>query len=358
MIAQIGNHAEDGLFSGYDPKLKRRVWLRLAQGAPLSEVALGKKVGGFGLRWNQRLTQEGRDWDVFEAPDGVPFLHIAAQPQPWKIVRKWLLTLCEGLEAAKETHHGDLSLNRIWICENRRVKWLPFAAPGTDLHLAKFQAHEIAPFLHQVAITALEGRPTPAFVSSTKCPNVPLPLPARDFFSTLSRTKDLKETKELLRSLLEQPAAVPRKSRFCLMLGSLLYPIAAWVCGAMTPLASGSPQLDLSFQFLFYPPLLIVAVLSLAAALLTRGGLLMRSLRIAVVQRDGSDASRMRIFCRSCVSWFWLAPFIALEHFHAASAPVILGLFGVVLLPVAIWPIALGRRSIQDLVAQTFLVPR
>ena len=45
------------------------------------------------------------------------------------------------------------------------------------------------------------------------------------------------------------------------------------------------------------------ALFSIIAALLFRGGLLLRAFGIAVVRRDGADASRLRMLWRACVTW-------------------------------------------------------
>src|SRR5204863_7480643 len=48
------------------------------------------------------------------------------------------------------------------------------------------------------------------------------------------------------------------------------------------------------------------AILSVAAAVLCRGGVLMRALGIAVVTRHGADASRLRMLWRATIAWAWM----------------------------------------------------
>jgi len=48
------------------------------------------------------------------------------------------------------------------------------------------------------------------------------------------------------------------------------------------------------------------AILSVLAAVVCRGGVLMRALGIAMVTRNGADASRGRILARAVVAWSWL----------------------------------------------------
>jgi uncharacterized RDD family membrane protein YckC len=99
------------------------------------------------------------------------------------------------------------------------------------------------------------------------------------------------------------------------------------------------------------------AFFSVAAALLFRGGVLLRAFGIAVVRRDGSDASRLRMLWRACVAWSWLPPafYVCTEvKSHPAAVwivvPVVLGL--------VVWSALRPGRSLQDLIAGTWLVPR
>jgi uncharacterized RDD family membrane protein YckC len=102
------------------------------------------------------------------------------------------------------------------------------------------------------------------------------------------------------------------------------------------------------------------AILSVACAVLFRGGVLMRALGIAVVRGDGSDASRLRMLWRACVAWstFPLAGLLlamlipVLPPFTAAA------LAAVVVIALTIWSAARRGRSLQDCLAGTFLVPR
>ena len=102
------------------------------------------------------------------------------------------------------------------------------------------------------------------------------------------------------------------------------------------------------------------AFFSVVCALLFRGGLLLRALGIAVVRRDGTDASRGRMLWRACVAWSWiplgiiafsmLMPLMPWPAATAIVAPLILGAI--------IWSAARPERSLQDRLAGTWLVPR
>jgi uncharacterized RDD family membrane protein YckC len=112
----------------------------------------------------------------------------------------------------------------------------------------------------------------------------------------------------------------------------------------------------------------LVALLSLACALLFRGGLVLRLLGVAVVKRDGSRASRLRVFWRSLVAWSPLALLPALvglalwgfipsgkEYTPSGLTPFITLAIYILLV---IWSTLLPERGLQDRLAGTWLVPR
>lgn len=101
-------------------------------------------------------------------------------------------------------------------------------------------------------------------------------------------------------------------------------------------------------------------LLSLACALLFRGGVLMRALGIAVVKRDGSDASRLRLLWRAVVAW---APLPLGGVLLAQLRPVLpafpaAALASALVLALTIWSAARPGRSLQDFLAGTWVVPR
>jgi hypothetical protein len=106
--------------------------------------------------------------------------------------------------------------------------------------------------------------------------------------------------------------------------------------------------------------MLYVGVPALIAALLFRGGLIMRAFGLTVVRPDGLQASRPRVFWRALVAWapVLLAPVIfgclkfTAGEFWAVMAPtwLVTGLLAV--------SCSLPGRSLQDRLAGTWLVPR
>jgi hypothetical protein len=112
----------------------------------------------------------------------------------------------------------------------------------------------------------------------------------------------------------------------------------------------------------------LVALLSLACALLFRGGLVLRLLGVAVVVRDGSRASRPRVFWRSLVAWSPLALLPLLvglalwgfmpsgREYTASGLTPFLTL--AIYIPLVIWSTLMPKRGLQDRLAGTWLVPR
>lgn len=102
------------------------------------------------------------------------------------------------------------------------------------------------------------------------------------------------------------------------------------------------------------------ALLSLVCAPLFRGGLLMRTLGIAVVTRDGADASRGRMLWRVCIAWSWLPVAAILIAMLAPVAGVgaIVPVVTILVFGVVIWSATTPGRSLQDRLSGTWLVSR
>ena len=106
--------------------------------------------------------------------------------------------------------------------------------------------------------------------------------------------------------------------------------------------------------------LVYVAFPALLAALLFRGGLLLRALRIGVARLDGRPASRLRVFWRALLSW---SPMMAGPVAVAFLTPV-LGLSAAIALVAGlVAALALAsalclERGLQDRLSSTVLVMR
>ena len=135
--------------------------------------------------------------------------------------------------------------------------------------------------------------------------------------------------------------------------------------------SSGGREKDLvGFVFLLveviaWTLLAASALPSLMAALLFRGGLVLRMLSLAIVKKDGAKASRLRIFWRSLIAW---CPALLLPKLMSLLAPLLGAVpegsaVGMVLLLIPasgllVWAALLPERGLHDRLAGTCLVPR
>ncbi len=97
---------------------------------------------------------------------------------------------------------------------------------------------------------------------------------------------------------------------------------------------------------------------AMAAALLFRGGMLLHSMDLAIVDRKGSRASRLRTFARSFVTW---SPLLLLELLLVERSALTLwvGLpLAALLLAGALVPLFTPSRGLQERLTGTYLVPQ
>ncbi|HKW03438.1 MAG TPA: protein kinase [Vicinamibacterales bacterium] len=121
------------LLTGFDPVLRRRVWIRaMPSGAPPVSDAR-RDVGRVGrLHWLAGRRSAAENWDAFEAPDGKALVDVAEAQQPWSAVKAWLQDMAAELDAGE--HDGSLpalALDRVWIRNDGRAVLLDFPAPRT-----------------------------------------------------------------------------------------------------------------------------------------------------------------------------------------------------------------------------------
>ena len=97
---------------------------------------------------------------------------------------------------------------------------------------------------------------------------------------------------------------------------------------------------------------------AMAAAMLFRGGMLLHSMDLAIVDRKGSRASRLRIFARSFVTW---SPLLLLELLLVERSALTfwVGLpLAALLVAGVIVPLFTPSRGLQERLTGTYLVPQ
>lgn len=97
---------------------------------------------------------------------------------------------------------------------------------------------------------------------------------------------------------------------------------------------------------------------AMVAAMLFRGGMLLHSMDLAIVDRRGSRASRLRVFARTFVTW---SPLLLLELLLLERSALTLWVgvpLAALLLAGAVLPLFTPSRGLQERLTGTYLVPQ
>jgi len=100
---------------------------------------------------------------------------------------------------------------------------------------------------------------------------------------------------------------------------------------------------------------------ALIAAILFRGGVLLRGLGLALVTRDGVPARRWRVLARGMI--VWMPAILAFTLLPSALLPrrllwSMLVAIVVTYVGAALWSLRSTQRGVQDWIARTWMVPR
>jgi eukaryotic-like serine/threonine-protein kinase len=124
--------ASDQAVIGFDPILRRHVWIHVASPQTPPIDAIRRDVARPGrLHWLTGRRSNGDNWDAFEAPDGQPMLQAFQESLPqWSTLKSWLLDLSGELVAsAADGSTPALRLDRLWVRDDGRLVLLDFPAP-------------------------------------------------------------------------------------------------------------------------------------------------------------------------------------------------------------------------------------
>ena len=312
-VLRKGGGTDDEIVLGWDPNLRRQVWIRsVPEGTPALPLAR-QELGRPGrLRWLDGRQGVGENWDAFEATDGRSLASVLGSRQPWDVVRHWLVELAEELQAGLRDGSlpGQVGLDRIWLTPGEGCKLLDFPAPdATETSVPPLPTPRddatAQTVLLLVARSALEGRPIAEAEVQERPPGIALPLHAREFLEDL-RGKNLASLAaviERLNLLLHEEAAISRRTRLRYVVTLAVLP-GTWGLIALAILLAQRgwenwPLLIGGCLFFLIPE----AVLGVVWGFALRGGLLLSRLGIVVVRADGSRASPFRTLARSIVGW-------------------------------------------------------
>jgi uncharacterized RDD family membrane protein YckC len=401
ILDATGGNDGPGVVLGYDARLLRNVWIRrLPRGAPEVGEDLRNLARPGRLRWLNGKRSAMESWDAYEATPGRPLLSLISERQTWGRVRFWLLDLAEELQAAQGGGPAAaiLRLDHIWITADGRAKLLDFRAPGTVSMATAATPDPATPaptaaeFLRQVAISALEGRPFAIEEAHEAALTRPLALHAKTLVDGLRPGANLGDVIGQLRPLLGKLVTVSRMRRLALLAAAIWFPVLLTI-SVMLPQSraelkadaagsrsgwqkaklreeTASNQREKTKEYAAWLAwcytVAVVIIPCLLAAVLFRGGVLLRGLGIAVVTAEGSNASRGRVLWRNFIAWapVLAAPVPALVRLLRAGAGEELPwtafmwvTLAVLAVPTVI-SLLLRERSLQDCLAGTYLVPR
>jgi eukaryotic-like serine/threonine-protein kinase len=175
VIAAIGNAGTGKLFAGFDPVLRRRVWIQtVPPGTPPIAPARRDISRVARLHWLTGRRSAAENWDAFEAPSGGPLLRRNEASLDWSAARVVLADLLHEFdEALKEGSLPPLGLDRLWMRADGRTVLLDFQAPnGRDGVVVPSSSAALTPL---ELLTAVAGRVTrPEAASKDSAPRLPL----------------------------------------------------------------------------------------------------------------------------------------------------------------------------------------
>jgi hypothetical protein len=339
VIESLGPTDLGELFLGFDPLLKRSVWIHIVQpGTPAVPTTARDATGQARLHWlNGHRTVVG-GWDAYETPSGRPLLSLT-EPLLWQMVCRALVDLVAEIDQGLLAGTLDpLNLDRVWVTTEGRMALLDFRAPGAPGIAAARPAtmDEAQRFLHDVAARALGARvlpPLPLSVSSV------LERLAAGAFGTMA------DVRSALSATRGRADHVSHTLRFA----SVAVTLITWLIGTRVLNGVGLAVSKVGGANI------LCALLAVFWALLLRSGFWLRIFGIAVVTADGREASRFRAVGRAALAWSW----VPLQIFTTTHGWSQVGGYVVLLRIVGLlWSAAAPTRGPHDRVAGTFLVPR
>ncbi len=131
VVADAGAVGAGRLLVGFDPVLRRQVWMHgVAPDVPPPSAAR-RDVSRVGrLHWLSGRRTASEHWDAYESPDGGP-LALVPGAVTWRMLKRWLLDLAQELRAAEaDGSLPILDLDRLWLRQDGRLVLLDFPVPG------------------------------------------------------------------------------------------------------------------------------------------------------------------------------------------------------------------------------------
>jgi uncharacterized RDD family membrane protein YckC len=208
VIAAIGNAGSGRLLAGYDPVLRRRVWIRtVPPGTPPIAPARRDVSRVARLHWLTGRRSATENWDAFEAPSGGPLLKRNEASLDWPAAKVVFADLLhEFADALKEGSLPPLGLDSLWMRADGRTVLLDFEATGVEATSSSAEATPME------LLAAIAGRVTmPGAVSR----DTRLPLSASLLLRRWSHEapRSLEEAQAQFREATASPERVSRWRR-------------------------------------------------------------------------------------------------------------------------------------------------
>jgi hypothetical protein len=371
---------------GFDDRLHRRIWIELLPAGSAPVAATRRDLDRPArVRWLGGKRQAAECWDAYEAVDGVPIDDAASAPQPWWRVRYWIADLAKELAAGLEDESlPPLAADSVWIGSDDRARLVEWRRSGGTLARLDGETPDFARaqrLLYGVAVAALLG--VTVKEAASRMPDTPIPLSARALLLSLRDAKFASAAALMdgVATALGAPAENARGRRGGQIAATVAFPLVMAIVAVAGVIWIGRnratmPDASEAFALATWTGLWLVAISSAAGsfvltiffsalgALFTGSGFTFRPFGVALVNRRGQRASRLRALWRAAVTWTPMCvtavviklspdpPTYRLDLLTLETA--LIALVGAA----AVWAVYHPSRSIQDRLAGTWIVPR
>jgi uncharacterized RDD family membrane protein YckC len=219
VIGKLGDTETGALLLGFDPRLRRPVWLhQLPFGTPAVAPVIRDLSRPARLRWLGGRRTATDNWDAYEALDGEPLKTQLDRTESWDVVRVWLADLAREIDAGlRDGSLNRLALDRIWIAGDGHAKLLDFRVPGVEpepTSISRISLKSAQEFFAGVATRALAGQAHPASTVGS-WPRHQVPSSALATLDALGHgmVESWSDVVRRITSLLDRPVRVARRRR-------------------------------------------------------------------------------------------------------------------------------------------------
>ena len=350
----------------YDDALRRRVWIHATTGVPAVSLTRCQLARTGRLRWLTGARVGNVGWDAYEAPGGAALRHIAETPQPWQLVKRWLIQLAREIdEGVADGTLESLALDRVWITRRGEAILLDYGIGPTGTSELATSLTGRQQFLHDVASAGLMGWRDTGPVAIER----PLPLAARETLARVARAAfgSFDGVRAALEHLRHRPDAVSHRRRAAsLFLPGVPLFLVMWAVAVILVRfrgigSSAAGVTPTSVSRLFILQMAIVAALAAVTTLASKGGVVLWWSGIGLTTGTGMAAPRAVVVWRTFVAWSPVlagAVLVLGAGLHPRTALMAVIVAILLMLCGAVFAVLNPERGLQDRIAGTWLVPR